>query len=157
MAMTKCRECGAAISDTAVSCPSCGAKPKKPTSKLSIGLAGLALIGVLQAAFKANEAPPPQSKSAADIAAERQFQADVMALRALKSSLKNPASFDLVKAVRLDGGVLCVEYRATNSFNAIIASTAVVTGGKIDSSFGAWNRLCANKVGRDISHARLAV
>lgn len=152
--MTTCKECGAAISDKAASCPSCGAPPKKPTSRLSIALAGLVLIFVLQAIFRSNNAPSPPPKTAAELAADRELQEAVMILRAVKASMKNPASFDLVNAIRLEGGILCIEYRATNSFNAITTSMMVVRDGKADASGELWNRHCANKTGRDISHAR---
>jgi hypothetical protein len=49
MAMAKCRECGAEVSDSAKTCPKCGvAKPVKKTSllaKIFLGLLGLGLIG----------------------------------------------------------------------------------------------------------------
>jgi hypothetical protein len=49
MAMAKCRECGAEVSDSAKTCPKCGvAKPVKKTSLIAIiflGLLGLWLIG----------------------------------------------------------------------------------------------------------------
>lgn len=51
MAMAKCRECGAEVSDSAKTCPKCGiAKPVKKTSliaKLFLGLLGLWVIGII--------------------------------------------------------------------------------------------------------------
>lgn len=51
MAMAKCRECGAEVSDSAKTCPKCGiAKPVKKTSliaKIFLGLFGLWLFGVI--------------------------------------------------------------------------------------------------------------
>ena len=46
MAMIKCRECGAEVSDQASACPSCGAVPHKPTALLQgLAVAGLAIFG----------------------------------------------------------------------------------------------------------------
>lgn len=49
MAIAKCRECGAEVSDSAKTCPKCGvAKPVKKTSlivKIFLGLMGIGLIG----------------------------------------------------------------------------------------------------------------
>ncbi len=49
MAMAKCRECGADVSDSAMTCPKCGiAKPVKKTpllAKIFLGLLALGLIG----------------------------------------------------------------------------------------------------------------
>lgn len=49
MAIAKCRECGAEVSDSAKTCPKCGvAKPVKKTpliAKIFLGLLGLGLIG----------------------------------------------------------------------------------------------------------------
>ena len=62
-------------------------------------------------------------------AAEREakFQADVLAVRQLRANMKNPASFNLDTAIRLDDGTLCLSYRDTNSFNAIVPGRAIIT------------------------------
>lgn len=58
MAMTKCKECGAAVSTKAEACPQCGAKRPKQTS----GCAWLALIflgiPILWAVIKTSSSPP---------------------------------------------------------------------------------------------------
>jgi hypothetical protein len=88
------------------------------------------------------------------------FARDVAVVRQLKSSMKNPASFDLEEATRMDDGTLCVSYRARNSFNAVIPGEAVITKDRIytsdnRSSFVAqYNKLCANKSGRNMRHIR---
>lgn len=91
------------------------------------------------------------------------FARDVAVVRQLKSSMKNPASFDLEKAIRMDDGTLCLSYRARNSFNAIIPGEAVITKDRIytsdnRSSFVAqYNKLCANKSGKVMRHIRWAL
>ncbi len=91
----------------------------------------------------------------------RKFARDVAVVRQLRSSMKNPASFDLETANRVDDGTLCVSYRATNSFNAIIPGEAVITKDKIYTSdnrerfVAEWNKRCANKSGKNLRHIRM--
>ncbi|WP_168389463.1 MULTISPECIES: hypothetical protein [Acinetobacter] len=47
MAIKPCKECGSQISDKAESCPQCGAKQPKKTSKLALIFAGLVLLAIL--------------------------------------------------------------------------------------------------------------
>lgn len=49
MALIKCHECKAEISSEAVTCPKCGAKPKKPVFKRNFGCGTLILIGLILA------------------------------------------------------------------------------------------------------------
>lgn len=133
MALVKCTECKNQISDTASACPHCGAKPKKPTSRLTIFIGGLFAIGVAGAIFGGNDKPAPvvQAKSAEQIKLEQEkeaaFQADVSKLRALKNAMKNPASFELVEAGRMEDKTLCVLYRGTNSFNAVTTEQKAIS------------------------------
>lgn len=77
MAMAKCRECGAEVSDSAKTCPKCGVdKPVKKTSifvKLLLGLFGLGLIGQFigggnsgtGGGTSASDSNPPTSRASA--------------------------------------------------------------------------------------------
>lgn len=50
MALINCKECGAQVSTQAKTCPSCGAKVKKPTSIVTwviLGVFGIGFIGAL--------------------------------------------------------------------------------------------------------------
>ena len=100
------------------------------------------------------------AKKAKEDADNAKFARDVAAVRQLKSSMKNPASFDLEEAIRMDDGTLCVSYRARNSFNAVIPGEAVITKDRIYSSdkrssfVAQYNKLCANKSGRNMRHIR---
>ena len=78
--------------------------------------------------------------------------------------MKNPKSFDLETAIELPDGTLCVTYRATNSFNAIVPGQAVLSlkGNSVMSDdrekFPArWNATCAKKSGKDIAYIRQAL
>jgi hypothetical protein len=91
------------------------------------------------------------------------FQRYVALVATLKKSMKNPASFQLEQAMRIKEGTLCLQYRATNSFNAIVPSQAVIVNNKItvkdhsDNFAGVWNKHCAGKSGDDWKHIRRAL
>lgn len=108
-------------------------------------------------------AKKPPAPTAAEIAAEQEFQRAVMMTRRLRDSMKNPASFQLESAIKMPDGSLCLTYRATNSFNAIVPGRTVVTaGGVAASNDGAlfpklWNQHCGNRAGSDITYLRRAL
>lgn len=54
----------------------------------------------------------------------------------------------------MDDGVLCVEYRATNSFNATITEHKAITKA---AAFADWNKACGGKTGKDVSYLRHAL
>jgi hypothetical protein len=96
-------------------------------------------------------------------AEEAHWVRNVMAVRQLRSSMHNPSSFNLDEALRMKDGALCLTYRATNAFNATRLGRAVIDAKRIVTSddqerfSGAWNRLCANKTGEDITYIRRAL
>ena len=49
MALINCKECGAQVSTQASSCPGCGAKVKKPTSKFTWVVLGIIILGIIGA------------------------------------------------------------------------------------------------------------
>jgi len=73
--------------------------------------------------------------------------------------MKNPASFKLETALVFPGGSTCYEYRATNSFNAVVPGRAVfdMKAEKLyseqdgESFRKAWNSICTKKGGRNIA------
>lgn len=103
--------------------------------------------------------PEAQAKKDAE---ERQWQRDVLTMRQLRDSMKSPKSFELTQALKMEDNSLCVEYRATNSFNALVPGRAVISNGSIvtsDSSGFAqtWNAHCAGKSGQVYDHIRRAM
>lgn len=100
------------------------------------------------------------AKKARDDEENEKFARDVLAVRQLRSAMKNPASFSLEKVSRTDDGTLCVSYRATNSFNAVIPGQAVITKTEIvvsddrDRFVPVWNRRCANKPSKNVDGIR---
>lgn len=55
MAVNPCKECGAPVSDKAESCPQCGAKQPKKTSKLALIFAGLVLLFIFIGILGSND------------------------------------------------------------------------------------------------------
>lgn len=155
MALKDCKECGKQISTEAESCPHCGAKQPKPTSRLSILIAGLVLIGILQSAWKSD--PPAAPKPPPDPAGERRLKEEVGALLYIKGTMKNPASFELVDFIRTPENSLCITYRGTNSFNAVITQHHVINNSVNSNNAKDWKAHCAGRFGEDVSKARHAL
>lgn len=97
------------------------------------------------------DAAAAQAKAAADAQKakdEALWQEAARYARALKQSMKNPDSFKLEAASRTREGFYCFEYRATNSFNAVIPGKAIVGNGKAATTDNKgvfvplWNKHC---------------
>jgi len=159
MALTACKDCGKSMSKNAKQCPACGAPAPKKTGIVAGTFAALLLgsiiYGIAQSTF--NPAPPPPPKTAAELQKETEFQDVVATLKALRSQMKNPASFQLENAFKTAAGDLCIMYRGTNSFNAVVSNHLVVKDGKPSDTADQWNRRCAGKTGESYSHARFAM
>ncbi|HWT21663.1 MAG TPA: zinc-ribbon domain-containing protein [Variovorax sp.] len=67
MALVKCKECGAQVSSSAKSCPSCGAPPPKSTGRggpiFVVGLALFVVVSLVARSYE-SETPPPLPLSA---------------------------------------------------------------------------------------------
>lgn len=185
MALVNCVECGHAVSTEAASCPGCGSlkfaqrtpprEQEKTKSQALLVTAGAGVVVVslmtlvlsshgesattrakVAAAVEASKTPEQRAaEAAAKAKKEADFQFAVVAARALKGSLKNPASFELVSAILVDGGgPLCLEYRGTNSYNAVITERAAI---KRDYKLGKWALECTGKTGSDMKSIRHAL
>lgn len=142
MSLIKCHECGGQVSSAAKACPHCGAKPRKKVGiigiffALFIGyIAFSCSSGLDRAQRNAQEresAKTPEQKAAEAKAKEdeeRRFKSARNAIRALQSTLKDPASLDIEAiGVTQGGGLTCISYRAKNSFNAVIKGGFVFDG-----------------------------
>lgn len=190
MAIVKCKECGADVSDAAKACPKCGAPPPKPTSRLTWLALGCVVFFTAKCsvdnwskqsadADRARETAEaaarmtPEQRAAAQLeqaraaeakqAAEREFQIAVAFARTVRSGLKSPASFELTDATKTASGALCLQYRGTNSFNAIIPNYAVLTregqavSGSANNVAKLWNKHCAGQAGDDMTRIRHAL
>jgi len=98
------------------------------------------------------------AKKAKEEADTRVYSANMLALRRLKAAMKNPDSFKLEEALRMPDGSLCLTYRATNSFNAVVPGYAVVNPAgaivtsNMDGFAGRWNHACAHKAGDEVTY-----
>lgn len=173
MAMTNCRECGASVSTKAGACPQCGAKVRRTSigTWFVTGLFGVAAIAgvgsamkrqdaderarAVAAAHEASKTPEQQlAEKKAKEAREAEFQRVVQVAKGVKAAMKNPASFELVDAIYMKDGTVCVTYRGTNSFNAVVTQT---TGIDTKNKQVSWNAKCGGKTGTNYNHARAAL
>lgn len=157
MTMTTCRECGKPISSTAAACPHCGHKPEKD----KIGCAQVIKVGflgiIITAIVVAIASGPSEPKKASSPADQQRFQEEVGALLYLKRNMKNPASFELVSFVRTPADTLCITYRGTNGFGAIVTQRYTVNNVVSSDSNEAWTSYCAGRDGKDVSKAKYAL
>lgn len=175
MGMVKCRECSKEVSDQAKTCPHCGIANPAPPSRLGnyfkLGLGALIVFAMVRCIsdqedrrssaeaerqrVEASKTPEQRAREVAEKAkAEADFQSVVSRLRALKASTKNPTSFELVDAILMDDGTVCVVYRGTNSFNAVVTENKAIAK---DMRLVDWNRFCGGKSGKDMKYARQAL
>lgn len=110
-----------------------------------------------------NKPPAPPAitatpeQDAVKLKKEAEFQRVVLGAKLLKSAAKNPDSFQLTSAVLMADGAICYEYRATNSFNAVVPGVFVLTSGQASKESADWNRHCAGKNGTNYTSARQAL
>lgn len=170
--MAKCENCGAQMSTVAAKCQRC--RKDRPRLHTRVVWAMALLVGVasvwvlwqrdqdakakVEAIQQARSPLQQAAEAAATLRKEREFQLAVRAAKILKASMKNPASFQLTDAVMTDDGVLCFEYRGTNSFNAVVPSYAVIppggepAAGQLRDVAKAWNNHCANRQATSMMH-----
>lgn len=170
MALTTCEECGKQISKSAKTCPGCGAALPRRHSRTQWAIIGLATIGIVSCIAsqqEANEKVATQeaAKSPAQLSAEallkaaeeERFQRVLAGAKTLKSSSKNPASFQLASALLMPSGAVCYSYRATNSFNAVVPGNAALVKDKLLLSDADWNKHCGGKTGTEYGYVRRAL
>jgi len=120
----------------------------------SLGVVVLAVfVGI--AFMPKREEQPPRVPTAEEKAADERMARALLLVTGLRDKTKNPAAFDLVSAVQV-GPTLCVVYRGTNSFNAVVRERAVIdtkTGNGTTDGY-AWNSKCAGKIGDDLTGIR---
>lgn len=163
MALVKCKECGGSVSTKAVACPACGAQRPRRTSLLTWVVTALVVAAVgawivggdgLKRSENVSKAARSVVQAVQDPKDEADFQFAVIAAKAVRASLKDPASFEIVRAGLIDGGALCLEYRGKNSFGAVtVERIAVTRAGKK----GDWNKECGGKSGEDMGRIKYAM
>jgi len=160
MALIKCEECGKQISDEAESCPSCGAKPEKMGFFRKVFLVLFALVVI---SFMMKESNPPKTSkpeesptaSVEDKKKREEEQAKqlsiLLRISALREEMKNPPSFELVEAINLNNGMLCVTYRGTNGFGGVVTESKAINSGAKIVDYAA---NCNGKTGDDVTHLK---
>lgn len=166
MAMGKCRECGKEVSSEAKACPHCGAaKPIKQTSRTTIvigGLFALIVFSMVSQSVKKSDPAPEKPLTAEEQEEKRldtlRFNTAVGAITAIKKSLKDPSSVEWANILVNDNAeVVCVEYRAKNSFGATVLEASAFVKGVHSKSGDVWNKHCANKSLYDLKRAKYAL
>lgn len=166
MALVDCKECGKSVSDAAKSCPSCGKELPKPMGRfrLAVILVFLASIGSAMMgkssppAAAANSPAPVAAPSAEAVAKEASFQKVVQFARLVKASLKDPESVAWANIMANDdASVICLEYRARNSYGAMSKESASYVNGASSQKPSVWNRHCAGRPLNDMGHATYAL
>jgi len=152
MALAKCRECSKEVSTEAKTCPHCGVSNpvKKGTSGLTLTIAGLVVIAALSAILRPSPAPVETVKvelTPAQIeakkASELRFSTAVAVLTSIKSGLKDPSSVQWSSVgVSEKADVVCIEFRAKNSFGALELENLTFVKGKPSKSPDVWNKNC---------------
>lgn len=122
-----------------------------------------AQLAAMTPAQRAAESASAAAAEEARLERERQFQRGVLIAKALRQSMKNPAAFQLERALLMPDKTWCLEFRSTNSFNAVVpGQLSAPPGGRaltLDMSGGPaqWNRVCAGRTGDDLSYMRHAL
>jgi hypothetical protein len=173
MALINCHECGKPVSTESKKCPACGAAvrlPKKPTSKIALVVAVFIGFGVVVATLNRTTDTSTPSKAAVVLTpaqvAQEKAKKDTSSLtlglalagaKTLKRSSKDPQTFEFTEIVTHPNSTVCFEYRAKNSFNAMLQGNAVLANGKLlvresagNAFVAAWNKNCTPADGEDV-------
>lgn len=159
MALVNCRECGNSVSDSAKTCPRCGAKVKKKSGLLKllatgvVSLVALMTIGGLLSDGSSSSTPQTSPETlerqrAKELDANRESHARIIAEREIRARLKAPrgakfSGYSSTKVGKLSGGtanewVVQGYVDAENSFGAMLRNNYQVIiefeEGKYDSS-----------------------
>lgn len=153
MALTKCKDCNAQISDKATACPQCGAKPSKQTSRFTIFFGGLFTIAIAMLVFKddtktealvnAPSTKQAEAQKQEKIKADARFDLAFETAKTIKKSMRDPDSFKVEYiGVNDQATVACAKYRSRNGFGGMNKEFAVVANNKVTQSAADWNKLC---------------
>ena len=122
MAVKPCKECGGQVSDNAKTCPHCGAKQPKKTSKLALIFAGLILLFIFIGILGGNDAEQDTTATSTE---KTENKGGVMLFymqNQIKQNAKDPDSVQFrnekINNNTADGAVACGQYNAKNSFGA---------------------------------------
>lgn len=165
MSLIKCHECAAQVSTEAKRCPQCGASVRKPMSPgrllliLLVGFVAYRCTSTMNEIGDKNRAREaamtPEQRAAAEkekLAENKRFSLARSAIRSLKHGLKDPDSLNVETVLVEDSGnIVCIGYRAKNSFNAVVPGAYVFDGTQGTDRQDVVAKFCKNKKTRFIS------
>lgn len=143
MALIACHECGAKVSAAAKTCPSCGVKPKKPTSKTTWIIGGVALSAILislaNAPSEQAAAPPAlHMYEPPEIAAELSRIRAISPLEFCTKELRKLATGDQTPAWAAAISKIAPEYGITPSDLKAVAQRNHSIGMSACSAYAVW-------------------
>jgi hypothetical protein len=155
MTLVACSECKKDISRNVKACPFCGDKKSSGVlKKVIVLMIVIFVIGKCSSYSQQSSSRKQAERTPEQIESDAKFSRDVGMLKAFSRTLHNPDSLKIESVIRLPDDSLCVEYRATNKFNALILSQLVILK---DGKIGVWNTHCAGKSGVNITYIRTAL
>ncbi|MDD2728344.1 hypothetical protein [Malikia sp.] len=95
--------------------------------------------------YEAAKAQAQAEKAAEQARKDAELRDVLVSAMTVKQNLKNPTSFEIVAATLMENGKLCMVYRGTNSFNAVITEYATAMGPVVSLSSKQWNKYCADQ------------
>ena len=164
MALVNCPECNKEISDTAASCPGCGApvetKPAQPRAPRApqkkkpggcavtfaavfIGFIVLFIIGMMLTDHTKTTNTPTFETSGPE--ARLRHNRAVLVGNYIKKTLRDPDSIKWEKLLaNKNATVLCLKYQAKNRLGILVREYTVFVNGKPKPGAGSWNQHCVN-------------
>lgn len=155
MALKKCKECGNEVSTSAKACPKCGAKVVKSVGPIGIIFAlmvGFVAYSCSSVMNGISRHPTEQRTPAQTAAAQEEYQADKRRFdqaydvaKTIRRNAKDPSSvtFNSI-AVSGDADIVCVIFRAKNSFGAIVPGAYVLFAGELRDDARLVKKHCSN-------------
>jgi RNA polymerase subunit RPABC4/transcription elongation factor Spt4 len=155
MALTKCSECNKEISDEAKSCPFCGKRAPKKTSRFTWAVLALILIAVGMNVSRPDPSPEQIASAAVDA---KPYKPDITiaARRVIKNSSKDADSLqfrnEFTSNYEVGGSAACGEVNGKNSFGAltgfkrfiVTGQTSMIETPDMQMFDGAWKQFCRN-------------
>jgi hypothetical protein len=164
MSLKPCKECGTQVSTDATACPKCGAKQPKRTKTVTWLVGGFFAFVVFSAVFNTARRPPLSAEAVAankvdEARQDKELRFASVGAMTLRKSMKDPAAFTLTSLRVKPTGAACYDYRAKNTFGAILPGSAILTSaGRLlveerdgNAFVKAWNSECTVAGGQDIS------
>jgi|DEB19_MinimDraft_2_1074335.scaffolds.fasta_scaffold95474_1 hypothetical protein len=150
MALVKCKECGAKVSNTAKACPKCGAPDfiesvQKNSSRIvkyggafvAVVILGSAMVGTM------TRQEDPNSNIARATA------------ESIRTISRDPDSVKIEKMlITPDGSTKCVQYQAKNGFGGTNREFVVIFKGGVSKDLSEWASFCPGSLTDYAAHAQ---